>query len=83
MEREAGAHAAGEEDEDGARKTCLAELGANTGVGEDALQSTSTPAPSRCLGGLGQESDSNGGHVICDSHRGGPRLRLLLVAWVK
>ena len=36
------------------------------------------PAPSRCLGGLGLESDSNGGHVICNSHRGGPRLRLPL-----
>ena len=51
---------------------------ADTGVGEEALQSTSTPAPSRCLGGLGLESDSNGGHVICNSHRGGPRLRLPL-----
>jgi hypothetical protein len=78
MGREAGSHAAGKEDEDGAEKMCLAELGADTGVGEEALQSTSTPAPSRCLGGLGQESDSNGGRVICNSHRGGPRLRLPL-----
>ena len=78
MGREAGSHAAEKEDEDGAEKMCLAELGADTGVGEEALQSTSTPAPSRCLGGLGLESDSNGGHVICNSHRGGPRLRLPL-----